>query len=206
MRAPAISPVGHLGRLTCIFAAVLLAAAMMTIPAKADEPSGTDGADEAAVAAESTDDISGAESSVASAAATAAGSESAGAPTLAGYLSSGMLRVSADVALVDGDDEAVEPVVGSFTVDGLTYAAPVWRWRVWCCAVGSSELRSLGPRAAVRRVRRMPLARAGSTTAPWRASSSVLATRAQALALTARRASRLLALMRIPTTRAPASL
>ena len=122
MRAPAISPVGHLGRLTCILAAALLAAAVMAIPAKADEPSGTDGADEAAVAAESTDDISGAESSVASAAATAAGSESADAPTLAGYLSGGMLRVSADVALVDGDDEAVEPVVGSFTVDGLTYA------------------------------------------------------------------------------------
>ncbi len=45
------------------------------------------------------------------------------APVLAGSLADGMLRVSADVALVDAaDGVAVEPVVGSFTVDGLTYA------------------------------------------------------------------------------------
>ncbi len=122
MRAPAISPVGHLGRLTCILAAVLLAAAMMAIPAKADEPLGADDAGGAAAVAELADDASSAEGDAAAAVPNAVGLGAAGAPTLAGYLSSGMLRVSADVALVDGDDEPVEPVVGSFTVDGLACA------------------------------------------------------------------------------------
>ena len=129
MRAPAVSPARPLGRLALTFVALMLATASMTTFAKADEPSdaGTDG--EAAVVAgvvggigpeaagESADGASGAGDR----AALAAGSEPAEVPTLAGYLSAGMLRVSADVPLM-GDDEAIEPVVGSFTVDGLTYA------------------------------------------------------------------------------------
>ena len=125
MRAPAISPASHLGRLALALVALMLATVSMTTPAKADEPSDAE-TDEGAVVAnvvdEPADGASDAEGGAAPVAADVTGSEPVDAPTLASYLSSGMLRVSADVALVDGDDEAVEPVVGSFTVDGLTYA------------------------------------------------------------------------------------
>ena len=121
MRAPANPPAKPLGRLALTFVALLLATLAMTIPAKADEPSDAGADGEAAVVAEFADGVPGVESDGAAAAADAAISESADAPTLASYLSAGMLRVSADVQLVDGG-EAIEPVVGSFAVDGLTYA------------------------------------------------------------------------------------
>ncbi len=120
MRAPANPPAKPLGRLALTFVALLLATVSMTTPAKADEPSGAvDG--EAAVVADVAGESAGAEGDAAPAA-DAASPEPAEAPTLAGYLSGGMLRVSADVVLISGDDKAIEPVVGSFTVDGLTYA------------------------------------------------------------------------------------
>ena len=132
MRAPANPLASPLGRLVLTFVALLLATVSMTTPAKADEPSGDapeasgqlsmdmplsailDG-ERAAGDAGSGQDGDGSAPQGASLA-------SGDAPTLAGYLSGGMLRVSADVALVDGYDSAIEPVVGSFTVDGLTYA------------------------------------------------------------------------------------
>ena len=114
MRAPAVSPAKPLGRLALTFVALMLATASMTAPAKADEPSD-------APVVEGADDASDGQGD-AGLAADAASSESVNVSTLAAYLSDGMLRLSADVALVDGDDEAIEPVVGSFTVDGLTYA------------------------------------------------------------------------------------
>ncbi len=113
MRAPANPPAKPLGRLALTFVALMLATVSMTTPAKADEPSGAADGESAVVA-----DVAGESSDSAS---DAGHPEPSGAPTLAGYLASGMLRVSADVELVDGD-EAIEPVVGSFTVDGLTYA------------------------------------------------------------------------------------
>ena len=117
MRAPANPPAKPLGRLALIFVALMLATVSITTPAKANEPSGADG--ESAVVADVAGESAGAEGDAAPAA-DAAGPE-ASAPTLAGYLSGGMLRVSADVELVDGG-EAIEPVVGSFTAGGLTYA------------------------------------------------------------------------------------
>ena len=120
MRAPANPPAKPLGRLALVLVALMLATVSMTTPAKADEPSGAaDG--ESAVVADVAGESAGAEGDAAPAA-DAASPEPAEAPTLASYLSGGMLRVSADVALVSGDDKAIEPVVGSFTVDGLTYA------------------------------------------------------------------------------------
>ena len=130
MRAPANPPAKPLGRLALIFVALMLATVSITTPAKADEPSGDgpeasgqmsmdmplsailDGERAAGVSDQDGDGPAPQD----------AGLASGDAPTLASYLSGGMLRVSADVALVDGDDEAIEPVVGSFTVDGLTYA------------------------------------------------------------------------------------
>ncbi len=114
MRAPANPPAKPLGRLALTFVALLLATVSMTTPAKADEPSGTADGESAVVA-----DVAGESADSAS---DAGHPEPSGAPTLAGYLASGMLRVSADVELVSGDDKAIEPVVGSFTADGLTYA------------------------------------------------------------------------------------
>ena len=122
MRAPAISPAKPLGRLALTFVALMLATLAMTIPAKADEPSVAKADGEAAVVTEFADSVPNAEGDGAAAVADATSPEATDATTLASYLSGGMLRVSADVALVDGGDEAIEPVVGSFTVDGLTYA------------------------------------------------------------------------------------
>ena len=138
MRAPAVSPARPLGRPALAFVALMLATfaviASTAAPAKADESSGAEDAGEAAameesdeaadgtaVVAKPVDGASSAEGGAAPVVADAAGLK-AGAPTLADYLASGMLRVSADVELASGGDEAIEPVVGSFTVDGLTYA------------------------------------------------------------------------------------
>ena len=93
MRAPANPPASQLGRLATICAALLLAASVTTASAFADE----------ATSESESEPTSG---------------DSASAPTLASYLASGSLRVSADVELADDP----EPVLGSFTVDGLTYA------------------------------------------------------------------------------------
>ena len=94
MRAPANPPAKPLGRLALTFVALLLATVSMTTPAKADEPSGAADGESAVVA-----DVAGESADSAS---DAGHPEPSGAPTLAGYLASGMLRVSADVALVDG--------------------------------------------------------------------------------------------------------
>ncbi len=120
MRAPAVSPAKLLGRLALVLVALLLATVSMTTPAKADEPSVAKGDGGAAVVAGAVGES--ADGAPVGALGGAGADGEPDAPTLAGHLSSGMLRVSADVALVDSDDEAVEPVVGSFTVDGLTYA------------------------------------------------------------------------------------
>ena len=120
MRAPAVSPAKLLGRLALTFVALMLATVSMTTPAKADEPSVAKGDGGAAVVAGAVGES--ADGAPVGALGGAGADGEPDAPTLAGYLLGGMLRVSADVALVDGDDEAVEPVVGSFTVDGLTYA------------------------------------------------------------------------------------
>ncbi len=128
MRAPANPSISHLGRLVITCAVALSAAAIPTIPAVADEPTGALVSELAAVDEAGVPEFEAAPQGVDAAAvlddgaASGEGASADGTPTLASYLSSGMLRVSADVALVDGDDEAVEPVVGSFTVDGLTYA------------------------------------------------------------------------------------
>ncbi len=60
--------------------------------------------------------------------------------TLSGYLASGKLRVSADVALA-ADGAEPEPVVGSFAVDGLAYAV-TGEGEAALVAVGSGTLAS----------------------------------------------------------------
>ena len=105
MRAPANPPASQLGRLAKLIAALLLAASLTTASAFADEAA--DGAID-----ESTSESDGVP------AGEATGETGSSAPTLASYLASGSLRVSADVELADEP----EPVLGSFTVDGMTYA------------------------------------------------------------------------------------
>ena len=132
MRAPANPPAKPLGRLALTFVAIMLATVSMTTPAKADEPSG-DGPEasgqlsmdmplSAVLDGERAAGDAGSGQDGDDLAPQGAGLASGDAPTLASYLSGGMLRVSADVELVSGDGEAIEPVVGSFAVDGLTYA------------------------------------------------------------------------------------
>ena len=141
MRAPAISPASRLGRLALSLVALMLATTLAGVSAVADEPA-FDAADGAAAEPDATAaselDAAGADGAVpagnlAGEGADAASSDASGdagdavqaepsvPQTLAGYLAAGELRVSADVALAAGDAEP-EPVVGSFTVDGLTYA------------------------------------------------------------------------------------
>ena len=89
------APVAPLARVHVLVLAILLmVAAWMAFPAAAEEtPTGPP-----AMASEDED-------------------------AMISVLAGGALRVSADVALVDASDgDAIEPVVGSFTVDGLAYA------------------------------------------------------------------------------------
>ena len=120
MRAPANPLASRLERLALTFVALMLMTTLAGAPAVADEPADAEGGPLAAqlskelpLAAAVGDgdavpgDSDGAEADL-------------GTPsTLAGYLTGGMLRVSADVVLAEDGDE-VEPIVGSFTVDGLT--------------------------------------------------------------------------------------
>ena len=100
MRAPVVLTIS---KLTCILGALLLAIGLRTGAALADEPSSEPAAPalmasgEGALGdAEGIEDVS----------------------VLANALASGALRVSVAVEL----DDDPEPVLGSFTVDGLTYA------------------------------------------------------------------------------------
>ncbi len=125
MRAPVVSRSAK----TSLVALILLLACALAQPAVAGEgvpgslASHAAGLGDSAIAPASTDPGSGDD-----------------APVLAGSLSDGMLRVSADVALVDAAaGGAVEPIVGSFTVDGLTYAI-VGEGQVALVAVSSRML------------------------------------------------------------------
>ncbi len=119
MRAPANPLASPLGRLASFFVALMLAATLAGAAAVADEPAGASGAH---VGAADAIDHPSAPGSAGAAGDDGAAAGDPGEPsTLAGYLAGEMLRVSADVALV-AEGEEVEPVVGSFTVDGLTYA------------------------------------------------------------------------------------
>ena len=93
MRAPAKLSISRLGMLVLAFAAMMLAASIASIPAIADEPG------DRAVDASAED-----------------------APTLAGHLADGMLRISTDVSLAEDSGEPLSPVIGSFTVNGFAYA------------------------------------------------------------------------------------